>query len=160
MHYLHDVSANERDGNHEQPTWNNSESPEDIAKRNCEPKFGKLSIEWVEVAFIRGLLLPCLKSMKIGEGLHIGGGSVEGNKADVHWSRLGRNLHDPQMRRTSPPGVAQDRLIVAVEVCQMRGSWIDSEQERALVESLLNFSATAKACLVASSDQNPPLFWG
>ena len=56
--YLHDVSANERDANHEQPARNNREDPEDVSKGNGEAKFGELPIEWVKVALIGSLLLP------------------------------------------------------------------------------------------------------
>lgn len=97
--------------------------------------------------------------MEIGEGLHAGSCSVQWEQTDVDWGRLSSDFHDPEMRRAGSPGIAEDGLIVAVEICQVRGSRIGSEENRALVEGSLDAIAKAKAGLVASSDKNPPLFW-
>lgn len=67
-------------------------------------------------------------------------------------------MHDPEVWWTSTPAVAKNRLVVAVEVSKMRRRRISGEEGRSLVERSLNSSAMAEAGLVASSDQDPPLF--
>ena len=96
--------------------------------------------------------------MEISEELDVGSGDVQGDDSDVDGSWLGRNVHDPEIRWSSSPGVAENRLSVTVEICQMRGGWAGSEKECAFVETSLNVLATSKAGLVASGDQNPPFF--
>jgi len=153
----HEGSADERNTNHEHPTWDNSENPEKVTERHSEAVLGENAVEWVEVALVKRLRLPFLGGVKIRERLDSSGGSVQRLNANIDWRRWRRELHDPERWWAGTPGIAEDRLVVAVEVSELRGSRVGRPEGCSLIESSLYANAVAKAGLVSSSNENPPL---
>jgi len=156
---LHKGSADERNANHEHPARNNSENPEEITEGHSQAVLGENAIEWVEVALVKRLGLPLLSRMKIREGLDSSGGSIQRLDASINWRRWCRDLENPERWWAGTPGIAKDWLVVAVEVCELWGSWVNRPQSCSLIESSLYTSAVAEAGLVAPSNKNPPLLW-
>lgn len=118
--YLHDVSADERNEDHECPARNNSQSPENVSYRNCKMVFGKLSIKWMEISRIRFPLSVFLIGLKIGEGLDGGSCRVQVKITNFNWSWRGSNINDPEVGWPCSPGVAKNWLAVAIDVAEMR----------------------------------------
>lgn len=104
------------------------------------------------------LLLVRLRRIQAGKGLNSGSGSVDLDNANIDWRRWCSYVHNPERRWTGSPAVAENWLIVAVEVCQVRRRRIHRPEGCGLVECGLDLVAETKAGLVSSSDQDPPLF--
>ena len=92
---LHDVSADERNEDHEGPARNDSKTPEKVSKGNCKTKFGKRSVEWLEVSGVYFLLSVLFVGVKLGEGLDGGGCLVQGKVADFDRSWWSSNVNNP-----------------------------------------------------------------
>ena len=93
--------------------------------------------------------------MNFGEGLGRSGRKVHREDANIENRRL--YVHDPQAGGSSTPAVAENWLVVAVEVGKVRRIGVGREEGCGLVERSLNLAAVAETGLVASSDQHPPL---
>jgi hypothetical protein len=71
-----------------------------------------------------------------------GGGQVESLAVDLDGRGFGKHIEDVKARRASRPGVAQNGLVVAVQVGHMGGVLEERKLGSGLVEGLLDSSAS------------------
>lgn len=122
---LHHCPAQERNTNHEHPARDDSEDPKDIADRDGKAVLGKGAIEWVEKSVIDLNTLLSLSRIEICKGLD---GSIRGIQrldSDINWGWGCDDVKDPESRRSSTPGVAENRLVFTVEEAKVRSCRID-----------------------------------
>ena len=81
--------------------------------------------------------------VQVEDVLRRGAAQVQGLPVHIDISRLGHHVEDPEGARAGRPGVAQDRLVVAVKVAQVRRVGHSAELDDRLVPGLLNLVAVA-----------------
>jgi hypothetical protein len=111
----HHGAATKRHNKHEEPVGNQVHSPHEVAKGNGKTELSKLSVEGVEVgACVVEELILVTSGVEVDKGVGSGSGQVESLAVDLDGRRLGKHLEDVEAGGTGRPGIAEDRLVVAV----------------------------------------------
>jgi hypothetical protein len=104
---------------------------------------GQLAVHGVEPgAGMTVELVLATRGLEGDQGVGGGGGQVESLAVDLDSCRLRKHLENVEAGRASGPGVAENRLVVAVQVSHMRGVVEKRKLGSGLVEGLLNSSAS------------------
>lgn len=146
----HHGSAAEGDEKHEQPVGDQAESPHDVAEGHGETVLGGLAVEGVEPAINEDEVLLVTRGLEGDQVIRGGGGQVEPLLVNLDGCRLGKQVKDVEAGGASGPRVAQDGLVVAVQIGHVRAVLEKRELGRGLVEGLLDGSASAYACVLAT----------
>ena len=176
--FLHEGPAEERDEDHGQPGGHLGEGPGDVSVRNGEAVLLQDTVKGVEGTLVRGNLVNLVLKNKLPESRGGGRGAVQrlvavlGNGRRLVSQRLG-DVELDQRRRAETPRVAEDVLLLAVEVAKLGrrgGSGKDSGRCLILlayglmrlivntyVPCLLSRPAETVACAVTASDEDKPL---
>jgi hypothetical protein len=176
--FLHEGPAEEGDEDHGQPRGHLGEGPGDVSVRNGEAVLLHDAVEGVEGTLVRGNLVNLVLKNKLLEGLGGGRGAVQGLVAVLGDGRglISQRLGDvelDQRRRANAPRVAQDLLLLAVEVTKLgrrgpggkdscRGLVSLEHSSMGLVANtyvpcLLSRPAETIACAVTAGDEDKPL---
>lgn len=154
----HESPADEGDNQHHCPAGNNAESPKGVCDRHSNAVLGELAIEGMEVpVLLVELALVPAGLVQLQEGVAVGRGQVHALDVDVDGCGGREHLEQPQATGASGPSIAQDGLVVAIDKSNVRGVRQDGELGGCLVKGLLDLQAVAKASLVPTRDQHPPL---
>lgn len=162
LEHLHDVAADERDADHESPAGNLGEAPDSVANGNVKAVLGERAVEGVEEALVRSGLLVGLLKVNSGD---LGGGdgsAVEredansGSRSALVSERLGK-LDVQHTRRADAPGVAENAVLVAVQVCEVGRVGSGGQESDTAIEGLLRALAQAEACCIAASNEDHPV---
>lgn len=121
---------------------------------------GEEAIEWVENTIVDQQLLVRLAGQQIRESLDLGSSGIQSSGSLDHRRRLWGDFEEEQRWGTSGPGIAENWLILAIKIAQVRSSGMERPQSCGLVESSFNLAALAEASLVPPGDQNPPFLGG
>lgn len=113
----------------------------------------------MEVTLVFWLELPGLGIVELGEGAWGGSGSVQCGDVDIGWLSWCVDLENPERWWSGGPAVAENWLVLTVDIGQVWSSSISGEENGRLVESFLDLIAHAEASLVTTSYENPPFFW-
>lgn len=140
----HHASTGKGDNQHEEPVGDEAKSPHDVAVGNGETKLGDLAVEGVEPRVEKNetsLLLGL--SSELDKVFGGGGGKVESLLVDVNCSGSRKHVDGPDASSTGGPGIAQNRLVIAVEHAHIRRPRQDGKLGSGFVKSLLNLAAVA-----------------
>jgi hypothetical protein len=142
---LHHRSADHGENQHGHPARDETEAPENVTNNIGQAQLSNLSVEGVEEAIdtLESLLLVGVaQSNNVIRG---NGGGVEPLLIDVYGGRLREHLKHPEVGGSGAPGVAEDRLVIAVDVAHVRAAGEDGELASGLVEGGVDPVATAFA---------------
>jgi hypothetical protein len=175
---LHEGPAEEGDEDHGQPGGHLGEGPGDVSVRDGEAILLQGTVEGVEGTLVRGNLVNTVLKDELLEGLGGGRGAVQGlvavlgNGRGLVSQRLG-DVELDQRRRADAPRVAEDVLLLAVEVAKLgRRGRGGKDSGRCLillayglvrliantyVPCLLSRPTETVAGAVAASDEDKPL---
>jgi hypothetical protein len=147
----HHGAAAERHNKHEEPVGNQVHSPHEVAKGNGKTELSKLSIEGVEVgAGMAEELILVTSGVEVDKGVGSGSGQVESLAVDLDGRRLGKHLENVEAGGTGRPGIAENGLVVAVQVGHMRGVIEERKLGSGLVEGLLDIVTSACVCVLVT----------
>jgi hypothetical protein len=156
--YSHHCAAAKGHNKHEKPVGDEVHGPHQVTEGNGQAMLGQLAVHGVEPgAGMTVELVLATRGLEGDQGVGGGGGQVESLAVDLDSCRLRKHLENVEAGRASGPGVAENRLVVAVQVSHMRGVVEKRKLGSGLVEGLLNSSASTIAGLVSTRDEQPPL---
>lgn len=154
----HHGAATERDNEHEEPVGDETHSPHEVAEGNSYAVLGKLAVEGMEPAAVNAVELVLATGLVEGNQSVRGCGSqVKPLAVNLDGRRFGEHLNDIEAGGTRRPGIAENGLVVAIQVGHMGGVVEERKLGSGLVEGLLDSSASTVAGLVAARDEQPPL---
>jgi len=115
----------------------------------------------VEEALVRCGLLVGLLKMDSGDLGSADGSAVERDNTDSGcWGALVGEwlgeLHVQNTRRADTPGVAQDTVLVAVQVGKVGRVGSGGQESYTAIEGLFRALAQAEACCITASDEDHP----
>ena len=160
--HLHDVPADKADTDHESPARDLGEAPNSVTDGDVQAVLGERAVEGVEDALVGlGLLVRLLKV----DGGDLGGGDCGAVDVDGADGRGGRALVEKRLGklqvedtgRADGPGVAEDTVLVAVQVCEVGRVRGGREEGDTAIEGLLGLLASSKAGGIAAGDKDHPL---
>lgn len=148
---LHHGSATEGDNKHEEPVGNKAESPHNVTKGNSKAKLSELAVEGVEEALGVNTLQVLLYTGFVPRGKSLSGGSgqVDALLVNLVDGGLGEHVNDIEGGGTGRPGVAENGLVVTVEVANVGSVIEERELGSRFVECLLNLAAVTCNCVLA-----------
>jgi hypothetical protein len=154
----HHGAATKRHNKHEEPVGNEVHGPHQVTEGNGQAILGQLAVHGVEPgAGMTVELVLATRGLEVDQSVGGGGGQVESLAVDLDSRGLGKHLENIEARRAGRPGVAENRLVVAVQVSHMGGLVEERKLGSGLVEGLLDSSASTIAGLVSTRDEQPPL---
>lgn len=159
--YIHELPAEEGDTDHEGPAGNLGESPDGPAERDVKTVLSERAVERVEEALVGCGLLVRLFNVDGGDLRSGDGGAVDVDGADGRGgsSLVGewlRELHVEDLGRADTPGVAEDTVLVAVQVGEVGRVGSGGEEGDTAVEGRLRLFAHAEASGIAASHVDHP----
>lgn len=95
-------------------------------------------------------LILVTSGVKVDKSVGSGSGQVESLAVDLDGRRLGKHLKDVEAGGTGRPGIAENGLVVAVQVGHMRGVIEERKLGSGLVEGLLDGVTSACGCELVS----------
>lgn len=142
-HNSHHGAATERDNEHEEPVGDEAHSPHEVAEGNSYAILGKLTVEGMEPAAINAMELVLATGLVEGnQSVRGGGGQVKPLAINLDGRRFGEHLNDIEAGGTCRPGIAENGLVVAIQVGHMGGVVEERKLGSGLVEGLLDSSAS------------------
>lgn len=143
----HQRSAEERNNKHHSPRGNSAQGPEEVANGDSDTILSKLAIKGMEPAAVLKLAPALLVTGDVGINNFLSGdgGEIQALDENISLSRGGEDIKSPENTGGSRPAVAENRLIVAVDVSEMRRLGELSELEGCI--TVCGFDLVAVACL-------------
>ena len=105
----------------------------------------------VALVLLEGRLV--LGGVQVQESLGVGGGQVKALQVDVSLGRRREHLKDPESASSSGPSVAEDGLIIAVDISNVGSVGESSELGGSLIEGSLHLQAVP-CCSIALANMN------
>lgn len=140
----HHCPAEEGNAQHHGPAGNDAESPEDIGHGHGDAVLGKLAVKGVEVSvLLLELALVLAGLVELNVIVWVRGGQVHALHPNIDRRGLGEELQQPDSAGAGGPGIAKDRLVIAVYVANMRRIWEGSDLGGGLVEGGLDTATVA-----------------
>ena len=160
----HDSPAHHADDNHKGPARNHADTKKGVSHRLVHAQFRQLPVKGIEPALVQDalfVLLPTVYGDHVPDGRM---GHVEVIDVDrAGGGRLVRlrdgTLDVPEGGRLGHPSGAEDALLIAIDVGQVRRRRVRSQHAGRLVPFPLESVADAAAGLVAAGDEDHPFLW-
>lgn len=141
----HHASACKGYNQHEQPVGNQTERPHGIAVGHRETELRDLAVEGVEprIQQHEASLVLGLGRVELDEVLRRSCGHVESLLVNLHGSRRRKHIDGPDASRAGGPGIAQNRLVIAVDNAHEGRTGDDGKLGCRFVEGLFDCTTVA-----------------